>query len=146
MQKRSLTTILIIGLILFALFVVSLFSFMAIVSDDEPMAGLSGSGAKIAMIPVEGVIDDQMAKNVNRYLKQYGDDARVKAIILRVDSPGGGVSASQEIYTEVRRLKADKKKKIVVSMGSVAASGGYYLACPADMILPIPAVSLAVSE
>ena len=134
MQKRSLTTILIIGLILFALFVVSLFSFMAIVSDDEPMAGLSGSGAKIAMIPVEGVIDDQMAKNVNRYLKQYGDDARVKAIILRVDSPGGGVSASQEIYTEVRRLKADKKKKIVVSMGSVAASGGYYLACPADKI------------
>ncbi len=134
MQKRSLTTILIIGLILFAIFLVSIFSFMAIVSDDDPMAGFSASGAKIAMIPVEGVIDDRMAKNVNRYLKQYGEDDRIKAIILRVDSPGGGVSASQEIYTEVRRVKEEKKKKIIVSMGSVAASGGYYLACPADMI------------
>ncbi|NDD65983.1 MAG: signal peptide peptidase SppA, partial [Acidobacteria bacterium] len=66
------------------------------------------------------------------------DDARIKAIILRVDSPGGGVSASQEIYTEVRRLREEKKKKVVVSMGSVAASGGYYLACPADLIFANP--------
>jgi len=101
MQRRSLTWVLIVGLVLFALFVISLFSFMALISDDQPVAGLSGSGARIAMIPVEGVIDDQMAKNVNRYLKQYGDDARIRAIILRVDSPGGGVSASQEIYTEL---------------------------------------------
>jgi protease-4 len=134
MQRRSLTWVLIVGLVLFALFVISLFSFMALISDDQPVAGLSGGGARIAMIPVEGVIDDQMAKNVNRYLKQYGDDARIRAIILRVDSPGGGVSASQEIYTEVKRLKEEKKKKVVVSMGSVAASGGYYLACPADLI------------
>lgn len=139
MQRRSLTWVLIIGLVLFALFVVSLFSFMALISDDQSLSGFSGgSGEKIAMIPVEGVIDDQMAKNVNRYLKQYGDDGRVKAIILRVDSPGGGVSASQEIYTEVKRLKEEKKKKIIVSMGSVAASGGYYLACPADLIFANP--------
>src|SRR5262249_59430852 len=88
-----------------------------------------------AVIPVEGVIDSEMAKTVNRHLKQYGDDSRVKAIILRVDSPGGGVSASQEIYREVKRVKEDKKKKIVVSMASVAASGGYYIACPADKII-----------
>ena len=137
MQRRTLSWILIVGLILLAVFVVSLFSLMAIVSDDEPLSGIS-SGGRIAMIPVEGVIDDQMAKSVNRYLKQYGDDARIKAIILRVDSPGGGVSASQEIYTEVRRLREEKKKKVVVSMGSVAASGGYYLACPADMIFANP--------
>src|SRR5262249_33101960 len=68
----------------------------------------------------------------------YGDDSRVKAIILRVDSPGGGVSASQEIYREVKRVKDDKKKKIVISMASVAASGGYYIACPADKIFANP--------
>jgi len=138
MQKRSLTWILIIGLVLFGLFVVSLFSFMALMSDDESMAGFSGGGDRIAMIPIEGVIDDDMAKVVNRHLKQYGEDSRIKAIILRVESPGGGVAASQEIYTEVRRLKQEKKKKIVVSMGSVAASGGYYLAAPADIIFANP--------
>jgi protease-4 len=138
MQKRSLTWILIIGLVLFGLFVISLFSFMALMSDDEQMAGFSGGGDRIAMIPIEGVIDDDMAKVVNRHLKQYGEDSRIKAIILRVESPGGGVAASQEIYTEVRRLKQEKKKKIVVSMGSVAASGGYYLAAPADIIFANP--------
>jgi protease IV len=138
MQKRSLTWILIIGLVLFGLFVVSLFSFMALMSDDESMAGFSGGGDRIAMIPIEGVIDEDMAKVVNRHLKQYGEDSRIKAIILRVESPGGGVAASQEIYTEVRRLKQEKKKKIVVSMGSVAASGGYYLAAPADIIFANP--------
>lgn len=135
MQRSSLTWVLVIGLILCALFVISLFTFMAFVSDDD---GITGVGDRIAMIPVEGVINDEMAKSVNRHLKQYGDDARVKAILLRVDSPGGGVSASQEIYSEVKRLRQEKKKKIVVSMGAVAASGGYYIACPADLILANP--------
>jgi protease-4 len=108
---------------------------MTVMTDGE---GFSAGGDRIAMIPVEGVIDDGMAKNVTRHLKQYGDDSRVKAIILRVDSPGGGVSASQEIYREVKRVKEEKKKKVVVSMASVAASGGYYIACPADKIFANP--------
>jgi protease-4 len=135
MKRSSLAWVLVIGGILCGLFVVSLFAIMAVMSDGE---GFSAGGDRIAMIPVEGVIDDQMAKNVTRHLKQYGDDSRVKAIILRVDSPGGGVSASQEIYREVKRVKEDKKKKVVVSMASVAASGGYYIACPADKIFANP--------
>jgi protease IV len=135
MKRSSLAWILVIGAILCGLFVVSLFAIMAVMTDG---GGFSAGGDRIAVIPVEGVIDDQMAKNVNRYLKQYGDDSRVKAIILRVDSPGGGVSASQEIYREVKRVKDDKKKKVVVSMASVAASGGYYIACPADKIFANP--------
>jgi protease IV len=135
MKRSSLAWILVIGAILCGLFVVSLFAIMAVMSDG---GGFSAGGDRVAVIPVEGVIDDQMAKNVNRYLKQYGDDSRVKAIILRVDSPGGGVSASQEIYREVKRVKDDKKKKVVVSMASVAASGGYYIACPADKIFANP--------
>lgn len=118
------------------MFFVGLFALMAVVSEDDGL--MTGSGDRIAIVPVEGVIDDEMAKSVNRHLKQYGEDARVKAIILRVDSPGGGVSASQEIHREVMRLKEEKKKKIVVSMGSVAASGGYYIAAPADKIFANP--------
>ena len=135
MKRSSLAWILVIGAILCGLFVVSLFAIMAVMTDG---GGFSAGGDRIAMVPVEGVIDDDMAKTVNRHLKQYGDDSRVKAIILRIDSPGGGVSASQEIYREVKRVREEKKKKVVVSMASVAASGGYYIACPADKIFANP--------
>ena len=105
-------------------------------SDTGGFSGVGGD--RIAVIPVEGVINDQMAKRINRQLKQYGSDRRVKAILLRVDSPGGGVAASQEIYREVKRVKEEQKKKVIVSMGAVAASGGYYIACPADRIFANP--------
>jgi protease-4 len=131
MKRSSLAWILVIGAILCGLFVVSLFAIMAVMTDG---GGYSAGGDRIAVVPVEGVIDGEMAKIVNRHLKQYGGDSRVKAIILRIDSPGGGVSASEEIYREVKRLKEEKNKKVVVSMASVAASGGYYIACPADKI------------
>jgi len=124
------------GAVFLCLFFVALFAFMAMMADGDGFLG--GSGERIAVIPIEGVIDDGMAKSVNRYLKQYGDDSRIQAVILRIDSPGGGVSASQEIYREVKRLKEEKKKKIIVSMASVAASGGYYIACPADKIFANP--------
>jgi protease-4 len=135
MNRRTLAWTLIAGAILCGLFFIALFAAMMMMSDGD---GLMGVGDRIAVIPVEGVIDDELAKNVNRHLKQYGNDSRVKAIILRVDSPGGGVSASQEIYREVKRIKDEKKKKVFVSMASVAASGGYYIACPADKIFANP--------
>lgn len=135
MKRSSLVWILVGAAALCGLFVVGLFAMMAMMSDG---GGLIGGGDRIAVIPIEGVIDDSMAKTVNRHLKEYGDDSRVKAIILRVDSPGGGVSPSQEIYREVKRVKEEKKKKLVVSMASVAASGGYYIACPADRIFANP--------
>ena len=69
-------------------------------------------------------------------IHQYLADDGVKAIVLRVDSPGGGVGPSQEIYREV--VKAKLKKKIITSMGSVAASGGYYVACASDLIVANP--------
>jgi protease-4 len=69
-------------------------------------------------------------------IHQFLDDDGVKAIILRIDSPGGGVGPSQEIHREI--IKARKKKKIVASMGSVAASGGYYIACASDLIVANP--------
>lgn len=136
MKRSSLAWILVIGSILCGLFVISLLAIMAVMSDGKGFS--SGIGDRIAVVPVEGVINDEMAKTVNRHLKQYGDDSRVKAIILRVDSPGGGVSASQEIYREVKRIREEKNKKVVISMGSVAASGGYYISAPADRIFANP--------
>ena len=88
-------------------------------------------GEKVALVRVTGVIID--STEVIEELKGYSKDASVKAIVLRVNSPGGGVAPSQEIYEELVKIK--EKKKIVVSMGSVAASGGYYIASPADKIV-----------
>jgi protease-4 len=69
-------------------------------------------------------------------IKDYTKNMAIKAIVLRVDSPGGGVVASQEIYEEVKR--AASKKKVVVSMGAAAVSGGYYIAAPASRIIANP--------
>ncbi|HMK61871.1 MAG TPA: signal peptide peptidase SppA [Dissulfurispiraceae bacterium] len=90
-----------------------------------------GAREKVAIVRVEGPIIE--AKTVVDEIKGYVKDASVKAIVLRVDSPGGGVVPSQEIYDEIR--KAKESKKVVVSMGSVAASGGYYISVPADRII-----------
>ncbi|OHD56079.1 MAG: hypothetical protein A2Y33_01385 [Spirochaetes bacterium GWF1_51_8] len=70
-------------------------------------------------------------------MKSLEDDPNVPAVILRINSPGGTVAATQEIYNAVLRLK-EKGKKIVVSMGDIAASGGYYIACAADHIVANP--------
>jgi protease-4 len=91
-------------------------------------------GERVALIRVEGPILD--SKNTIDELKEHLKDPSIKAIIMRIDSPGGAVAPSQEIYEEVR--KAVTKKKIVVSMGSVAASGGYYIASPATRIIANP--------
>lgn len=91
-------------------------------------------GDRVALVRIEGPIID--SKNVIDELKEHVKDASVKAIVLRVDSPGGAVAPSQEIYEEVKR--ATSKKKVVVSMGSIAASGGYYISSPASRIVANP--------
>jgi len=91
-------------------------------------------GDRVALIRIEGVITD--SRETTEELKEYVKNPSIKAIVLRVDSPGGAVAPSQEIYEEVR--KAVAKKKVLVSMGSVAASGGYYIASPATRIVANP--------
>ena len=92
----------------------------------------SGSGEKIAVVELRG--DIVSSDEVVRQLKQYRESRSIKSILLRIDSPGGGVVASQEIYEEVKRTR-DSGKPVVVSMGSLAASGGYYVACGASRIM-----------
>ncbi len=94
----------------------------------------SGAGEKVAILEIKGVILDPQPV-IERLIK-LRKNPKVKAIVLRIDSPGGGVGPSQEIYAEVR--KTQREKKVLVSVGSVAASGGYYVACAADKILANP--------
>ncbi|MGQ9637324.1 MAG: signal peptide peptidase SppA [Thermodesulfobacteriota bacterium] len=91
-------------------------------------------GDKIAVVEIRGVITQ--SSGIIDELQKYGEDDGVKAIVLRIDSPGGGVGPSQEIYREVTKVRS--KKKVVTSMGSVAASGGYYIACASDLIVANP--------
>ncbi len=91
-------------------------------------------GDKIALVRIEGPIVS--SGSAIEQLRKYRKDSSVKAIVLRVDSPGGAVGPSQEIYEEVGKLM--KIKPVVVSMGSVAASGGYYISAPATRIYANP--------
>ena len=88
----------------------------------------------LAVVQIEGGIFDAVA--VIRQLEGLGKSPEVKAVVLRVDSPGGSVGASQEIHESVKRLAG--KKKVVASLGSVAASGGYYVSLPAHRIFAAP--------
>ncbi|MEE8259557.1 MAG: signal peptide peptidase SppA [Nitrospinaceae bacterium] len=97
--------------------------------------GLDDGKEKIALVEISGQITD--SREIVRQLSKYRRDDDIKAILLRINSPGGAVAPSQEIYDEVLRVRADNKK-IYASMGSLAASGGYYIAVAADRIFANP--------
>jgi protease-4 len=134
MNNRQLTWMLVGALALLVLFGTAITIIAVALSGDGGV--FSPSGKRIALVKLQGIILDSR-KTVTQ-LERYAEDNRVKAIVLRVDTPGGGVAASQEIYQEIKRLREEKKKLVVVSMGSVAASGGYYVACAADHIVANP--------
>lgn len=92
-------------------------------------------GPRVGVIEVEGVISD--SQHAVASLARFREDPEIKAVILRVDSPGGAVGPSQEIYREVEKTVA--KKPVIVSMGGVAASGGYYVSANANGIMANPA-------
>lgn len=94
------------------------------------------TGDRIALIRVEGVILD--SQTTIEDLKRFSENPSVKAIVIRIDSPGGGVVPSQEIYDAVKRVRNKNNKAVIASMGSVAASGGYYIAAATDRIVANP--------
>jgi protease IV len=105
-------------------------------SADAVEESYGGSGSeRVAIVDISDVIMN--AEDVIRQLRKYRERSSVKAIVLRLDSPGGAVVPSHEIYEEVRRTR-NYGKPVVASMGSVAASGAYYIACAADMIVANP--------
>ena len=91
-------------------------------------------GEKVGVIEINGIIAD--SKNILNHLKRFREDNAIKAIVVRVDSPGGAVGPSQEIFREIRKTSATKK--VVASMGTIATSGGYYIAAGANGIVANP--------
>ena len=93
------------------------------------------SNSEIALVHVNGMLMD--STEIVRQLSKYRRDPKIKAIIVRIDSPGGAVAPAQEIYDEINKVK-DSNKIVYASLGSVAASGGYYIACPTNYVIANP--------
>lgn len=144
-------------LLLFTLFIGSLVLSKALVTSTTVKAGkqvsetiVEGSGEnKVAIIPIKGILSNESAEGlfiekpsivdiVKQQLEQAAGDTHVKAVLLEVDSPGGGITASDIIYNQILKFKTDTKKNVVVYMQDIAASGGYYISSAADAIVAHP--------
>jgi len=142
LDKRAAVVLAVIFGGLFAV----LFGFMYLAWSTVKTVGTNVSlesettvGARIGIVEAKGTIGETPgvdADKIVKLLKKYEKDDDIRAIVLRVDSPGGAVAPSQEIYDAIKRIKA--RKKVVVSMGNLAASGGYYISAPADKIYAEP--------
>jgi protease-4 len=117
----------------FLLFILALFSlaFLVLHNSGESTSAMN-FGEKIGVIDLDGVILD--STTFNAQLKKFADDDSIKAIIIHVNSPGGGVAASEEIYRAVKRVRDEKKKRIVASISTVGASGAYYVSSATNKI------------
>ncbi|MCK5572262.1 MAG: signal peptide peptidase SppA [Bacteroidetes bacterium] len=131
MSKSTKWFLLILGIL--ALFAIG-FTLIVILVTGVPAGTTvtSGTGDRIALVEITGVIVS--SEGAVRQIKSYRENSSIQALLIRVNSPGGGVVASQEIYEEVRKTR-ESGKPVVVSMGGVAASGGYYIACGASKIV-----------
>lgn len=134
MAKKSDVVIAVI-IVLSFLFVAFLTWLGLVGLSGEKSALWAGTGKKVAIVEVHGVIGN--SSDIIRQLRKYAEDSSVPTVVLDIDSPGGAVAPSQEIYEEVNKLR-EKGKKVVASMGTVGASGGYYVACAADTIVANP--------
>jgi protease-4 len=132
-RSRTLLWVLIGGGAFF-LFVLAVFTlvYLTLHAGNAESSGLTSFGDRIGVVDLDGVI--LSPQPVVGELKKFADDSSIKAIIIHVNSPGGGVAASEEIYREVKRIRAEKKKKIVVSIETVGASGAFYVASASDKI------------
>jgi protease-4 len=135
MKKNPLLVVIATAAVLGAIFFVVLF-LAHFASGKKKSTALSALlSDRIALVKLEGVL--MSSDTIVEELNDYTADSSIRAIVIRVDSPGGGVVPSQEIYNAVKHARKEGKK-VVVSMGSVAASGGYYVAAAADRIVANP--------
>lgn len=107
-----------------------------VVGRWDENAGFTGLGDKVAIINLDGVIET--STDIVRQLDRWGKDGNVRGIVIHINSPGGAVAPSQEIYAKMLKIRQETGKPIVASMSSVCASGGYYIACAADRIVAVP--------
>jgi len=132
-RTRDIVVGIVIAGVVFIFIIMMFLAIWGITSQHD--ASLISLRDKVAIIEVEGVIDS--SEDIIRQLKKYGNDNSVSAIVLRINSPGGAVAPSQEIYDQVLKVRNDGTY-VVASLSSIAASGGYYIACAADTIIANP--------
>lgn len=133
MKKRSIVLIVIGASLVVVVGFAGMLILIAFSGDFEP--SFTGFGPRIAVVEVHGEIID--SRDFVRQMKKWTDNSSVKAIVIDINSPGGGVAASQEMYEQILKTRA-ADKLVIASMGAVAASGGYYIACAADKIVANP--------
>ena len=107
---------------------------------DEAVISEGTLSKKIAVIRLQGIIDNRVSEEMRKQLEMAGEDDKVKAVIVRTITPGGGVSASDQIHHEITKFKAETKKPVVAFMQTVGASGGYYTSVACDKIVAEPTV------
>jgi protease-4 len=130
-KTRDIVIGVIIGVFFLAfLFLMVVFMFSAAASDGVEFTGF---GDKVAVIRIHGAV--YSSRDICRQLDRWAEDSRVQAIVLDINSPGGGVAPSQEIFQKVLDLREETGKPVIASMASVCASGGYMIACAADRIV-----------
>ncbi len=134
MAGRARAVLLALGITL-GVFLLFFAAVLALLAYLEGRDVLPFGGERVAVVEVDGVILD--AEEVVRQLKEHQENSAVKAVVIRINSPGGVVAPTQEIYDAINRLRAEGKP-VVASLGSVAASGGYYIASAADWIVASP--------
>lgn len=130
MKRSWLWVFLGLGAVFFCTFIFAIIALTSLLSGENELTLSPGIG----LVEVKGLIIDPL--ETVKQLHDFGKDDKVKAVVVRIDSPGGVVGPSQEIWSALKRLK--EKKPVIVSMGSVAASGGYYVAVPATLIYANP--------
>ena len=135
-KKSNLLLWIIVGGGSFFFFILCLAALAVMLSGERSSSVTISSSNQVASLEINGVIADSRAFVED--LNNYGNRSGVKSVLIRIDSPGGGVAASQEIYEAIKSFRAKTQKKVVVSMASTAASGGYYIACGADKIFANP--------
>jgi len=129
----------IIGVIIAGSFLVA-FAFFSLMLAGLFSAGggidIAGFGGDVGVVELFGEISETSARPVIKQIERWAENKSIKAIVLHINSPGGAVAPSQELYDTIKRAK--EKKPVVADMASVAASGGYYVACAADRIIANP--------
>ncbi|RKX25882.1 MAG: signal peptide peptidase SppA [Candidatus Zixiibacteriota bacterium] len=134
-RKRDIIVAVIIAVsfvFVFVIFAVMMFGTLA--PGDMEFAGFSGGS--VGVVNMYGVMYEESGRPVIEQLKKWQDNSSIKAIVVHINSGGGGVAISQEIYDAILRVR--EEKPVVASMASVAASGGYYIACAADRVVANP--------
>ncbi len=124
-----------VGILFIAVLVlfVSVFFFTYLTGGETRVLTLFG-GDRVGVVLLEGTINE--SRRTIQSLKQFGNAERIKGVVVRIDSPGGGVVPTQEIHEEIRKLK--KKKPVIASLGGMATSGGYYIASACHQIVANP--------